>query len=151
MDREYCIYIHNLRNYMVMIKCIKDQCLNYCQIANSVLFRRYSTYCGRCSLGHLSSSVFPRLGFLELEAAVSDGSDSSQLSVVLATVFPQRRRPLFSIPIPPPPTVFSLPPDAAFCRGRRYNKHPHKRSHLIDNVYYIQCPTSIIPWKRSPF
>lgn len=76
--------------------------------------RYCSTYCGWCSFGLLSSSMFPRLGFLELEAAVSDGSNSSQLSEVFATVWPQRRRPLFSTPIPP---LFSLPTDAVFCRS----------------------------------
>uniref|UniRef100_A0A3Q2W8N5 Transmembrane protein 14C n=1 Tax=Haplochromis burtoni TaxID=8153 RepID=A0A3Q2W8N5_HAPBU len=54
-----------------------------------------------------------RLGFLELEADVSERSDSSQLSEVLATVWPQRRRPLFSTPVPTPPALFSLP--SAFC------------------------------------
>lgn len=116
-------------------KKLQRQRLNLCQIANPFLFRPCSTYCGRCSLGLLSSSAFPRLGFLELDAAVSEGSDSSQLSVVLATVWPQRRRPLFSAPIPPPPplTVFSPPSDVTFCR-RQYNSRPHKRLQLIQSV-----------------
>lgn len=114
---------------MTMIKCFTTQMIyshlklckmRFSQIADQLLFGHHSTYCGRCSLGLLSSSAFPRLGFLELEAAVSEGSDSSQLSEVLATVWPQRRRPLFSTPIPPPPTLFSLPRDAAFCRSRQY-------------------------------
>lgn len=98
-------------------------------------WRQYSTYCGRCSFGLLSSSAFPKLGFLELEAAVSDRSESSQLSEVLATVWPQRRLPPLWTPAPTPPTLFSLPSDAAFCRGRGDNEvHAEVMFALMESV-----------------
>lgn len=130
----HCYITHTTTS---MLQCSeKCPCLNFCQTANPVLCRHYSTYCRRCSLGILSSSTFPRLGFLELEAAVSEGSDSSQLSEVLATVWPQRRRPLFSTANPPPPTVFSLPSDAAFCSRRQYNRRPCKSCSNSENPSY---------------
>lgn len=89
------------------------------QAKSSLMLMMDTAYSGRGSLGRLSSSVLPKLGFLELDAAVSIGSDSSQLSVALHAVCPQRRRPLFTADIAPATAAVSSPMGAALCWKRK--------------------------------
>lgn len=80
----------------------------------------FNAHSGRGSLGRLSSSGLPRLGFFELDAAVSAGSASSQLSVVLHVVCPQRRRPLLTAAVAAPaPAAVSSPKGAALCENKQ--------------------------------
>lgn len=127
------------------------------QSTNPVLSRHQSTYCGRCSFrlaSSSSSSAFPRLGFFELEAVVSAGSDSSQLSDVLAAVWPQRRRPFFSTPIPAAPTLPSTPSGAAFCGWGRHNwltgLTPRERS-LMGSKGFLYDNNMVNSWRDSGY